>query len=62
MKWLRKIEDFCEAGNVKVYAENALNTLEGAANIAALDVKDLLCSEIDNEEDLKTVRGLVFSF
>ena len=61
MKWLGKIEEFCEAGNVKVYAENALNTLEGAANIAALDVKDLLCSEIDNEDDLKTVRGLVFS-
>ena len=50
--WLDKIIDYCEAGNTKVYAENALNELEGAANIAALDVKDLLCAEIDNKEDL----------
>ena len=55
--WLDKIAAFCEAGNTKVYAENALNALEGKANIAALDVKDLLCAEIDNPEDLQAVRG-----
>ena len=53
--WLDKIIEFCEAGNTKVYAENALNELNGAANINALDVKDLLCAEIDNPEDLATV-------
>ena len=53
--WLDKIVEFCEAGNTKVYAENALNELNGAANIAALDVKNLLCSEIDNQEDLAVV-------
>ena len=53
--WLDKICEFCEAGNTKVYAENALNELDGAANIAALDVKDLLCAEIDNPEDLEKV-------
>ncbi len=53
--WLGKIIEFCEAGNTKVYAENALNELDGAANIAALDVGDLLCSEIDNPEDLAAV-------
>ncbi|MBR1796729.1 MAG: phosphoenolpyruvate mutase [Clostridiales bacterium] len=53
--WLNKIIEFCEAGNTKVYAENALNELTGAANINALDVKDMLCSEIDNPEDLATV-------
>lgn len=53
--WLDKIVEFCEAGNVKVYAENALNALNGAANITALDVGNLLCSEIDNSEDLAVV-------
>lgn len=53
--WLDQIIAFCEAGNTKVYAENALNSLEGAANIAALDVQDLLCAEIDNPEDLAVV-------
>lgn len=53
--WLNKIIEFCENGNTAVYAENALNELEGAANIHALDVKDLLCSEIDNPEDLAVV-------
>ncbi|MBQ3278354.1 MAG: NTP transferase domain-containing protein, partial [Clostridia bacterium] len=53
--WLGEIHAFCEAGNDRVYAENALNALDGKANIRALDVRDLLCSEIDNAEDLRTV-------
>lgn len=53
--WLDKIIEFCEAGNTSVYAENALNELNGEANIAALDVENLLCSEIDNSEDLAIV-------
>lgn len=53
--WLGKIIEFCENDNRKVYAENALNELNGAANITALDVKNLLCSEIDNPEDLAVV-------
>ena len=55
--WLDKIIEFCETGNTKVYAENALNELDGAANIVALDVENLLCSEIDNLEDLAVVSG-----
>lgn len=54
-KWLRKIVEFCEADNRKVYAEDALNELQGTANIMALDVHDLLCSEVDNPEDLAVV-------
>ena len=54
--WLDRIAAFCEAGNTKVYAENALNELDGRANIMALDVGDLLCTEIDNGEDLEKVR------
>lgn len=53
--WLDKIIEFCENDNRKVYAENALNELNGAANIAALDVENLLCAEIDNPEDLAVV-------
>ena len=53
--WLDKIEEFCENDQRKVYAENALNTLNGAANIHALDVGNLLCAEIDNPEDLAVV-------
>ena len=53
--WLNKIIKFCEAGNTGVYAENALNELNGAANVNALDVQNLLCAEIDNAEDLAVV-------
>lgn len=53
--WLDKICSFCESGNTKVYAENALNELEGACNIAALDVRDMLCAEIDDAADLEVV-------
>lgn len=55
MLWLEKVVAFCEAGNRKVYAENALNELNGAANIHALDVRNLLCAEIDNTDDLAVV-------
>ena len=53
--WLNKIIYFCENNNRKVYAENALNELNGSANIKPLDVRNLLCSEIDNPEDLAVV-------
>jgi len=53
--WLDKIVQFCESDRRKVYAENALNELNGAANIFALDVQNLLCAEIDNPEDLAVV-------
>ncbi len=54
-KWLDKIVEFCEADNTGVYAENALNELNGSADISALDVENLLCAEIDNPEDLAIV-------
>lgn len=53
--WLDKIVEFCENKKTNVYAENALNELNGAADIHALDVENLLCSEIDNPEDLAVV-------
>ena len=53
--WLNKIVEFCENDKRNVYAENALNELNGAADISALDVENLLCSEIDDPKDLAVV-------
>lgn len=56
-KWLSGIIAFCESGEeakTKCYAENALNEIADK-NIAALDVQNLLCAEIDNPEDLAVV-------
>lgn len=58
--WLDKIVEYCEDCDEtkrKVYAENALNELNGAANIIALDVQNLLCAEVDNPEDLAVVKN-----
>ena len=55
--WLSKIAEFCESGRTKVYAENALNELDGAVGIHALDVGNLLCAEIDDPDDLAVVTG-----
>lgn len=55
--WLDKIVEFCESDKRSVYAENALNELNGTANITALDVENSLCAEIDNPEDLAVVKA-----
>lgn len=53
--WLDEIIAYCEADNVKCYAENALNDISNQCSIYPLDVKDLLCSEIDDAKDLEVV-------
>ena len=53
--WLDAIIRYCEEGNTKVYAENAFNEVSDVCNIVPLDVRDQLCSEIDNPEDLLLV-------
>ncbi|MEY8233409.1 phosphoenolpyruvate mutase [Oscillospiraceae bacterium 50-16] len=53
--WLDKIVEFCESGKTRCYAENALNELDGACHIAPLDVRDMLCSEVDDPADLAVV-------
>lgn len=55
MLWLHEIINFCEAGNTKAYAEDALNKLDGVCNIEAFDVQNQLCAEIDNLDDLAVV-------
>ncbi|MBO5178251.1 MAG: phosphoenolpyruvate mutase [Lachnospiraceae bacterium] len=53
--WLDEIIHFCENGDVKCYAENAYNTVSDKCDVVPLDVKNLLCNEIDCEEDLTAV-------
>lgn len=53
--WLDRIVAFCESDRVKCYAENALNEVSDCCDIRMLDVKNQLCSEIDNPEDLAVV-------
>lgn len=53
--WLASIEKFCESDNRKCYAENAFNVVSDKCIIKPLDVKDMLCAEIDTPEDLQVV-------
>lgn len=55
MLWLKKICDFCRAGDVKCYAENALNQVSREMELYPYDVGELLCSEIDTQEDWQLV-------
>ena len=56
--WLERIIEYCESGNTKCYAENALNEVAAdACKLLPLDVRDQLCAEIDNPEDLAVVSG-----
>ena len=57
--WLDKIIEFCENGNTNVYAEKALNEITDMIHIFPMDVRDLLCAEIDVLEDLKNVRNKI---
>lgn len=53
--WLDSIISFCEINQVKCYAENAFNMVSQKCKIYPADVRHLLCSEIDCEEDLRKV-------
>ena len=53
--WLNSIINFCESNNVKCYAENAFNAVSDKCLIYPFDIKDELCNEIDNKEDLEII-------
>ena len=59
IKWLERIVEYCEVGNYNCYAENAFNDISGEFSLAPLDVKDILCREIDNSDDLEKVSELL---
>ncbi|MBQ8945562.1 MAG: iron-containing alcohol dehydrogenase [Lachnospiraceae bacterium] len=60
--WLNSIIDYCENGEEakrKCYAENAFNEVSDRCLIHPLDVRDMLCNEIDTPEDLQVVSGIL---
>lgn len=57
--WKNKIDEFCRNGQTDVYAENALNEITDKIKITPLDLKGLLCMEVDTKDDLKKVMELI---
>lgn len=49
--WKDKVAEFVSNGNVKVYAENALNEITNNICIYGMSYRDDYIEEIDNEED-----------
>lgn len=57
--WLENIEKFCESDNRNCYAENAFNEVSDRCRIYPVDIKDMLCAEIDTPQDLEVVSARV---
>lgn len=53
--WLNEIAAFVARGDTRVYAENALNALDGRLALWPLPLRGRLCAEIDNPDDLAAV-------
>lgn len=60
--WKDKVAEFVSNGNVKVYAENALNEITDKLNIYGMSYKDDYIDEIDNEEDYNRVSNEIKVF
>lgn len=52
LDWINEIEKFVKKGNIKVYAENALNRLLNDLGLFPIYLKEELCMEVDDEKDL----------
>ena len=55
MQFENEISEFCGNNNTQCYAEKALNEVASQCSIFPIDVKDMLCAEIDTVEDLEKV-------
>jgi len=55
--WLEEIKSFADKGELKVYAENALNNLLGDLTLHPVEYNEEFCTEIDDLEDLSKVRS-----
>lgn len=55
LKWVDRVDKFIKEGNVKVYAENALNEILNDINIYTKSYKNNYIDEIDNLDDYKRV-------
>ncbi|HMQ39614.1 MAG TPA: iron-containing alcohol dehydrogenase, partial [Micropruina sp.] len=60
--WLRRVEQFVEAGNTKVYAENALNEVAEEAGIEAFSYAGESVNEVDTLADLAAVAAQIRLF
>ena len=60
--WKDEVAKFVNEGNVKVYAENALNEITDKLNIYGMSYKDDYIEEIDNEEDYIRVSSEINDF
>ncbi|MCD7892802.1 MAG: phosphoenolpyruvate mutase [Erysipelotrichaceae bacterium] len=54
-KWLDEIAFYIENNNVNCYAENAFNEISDQIDMQPLDIRNQLCCEIDNPNDLAVV-------
>lgn len=54
--WLGRIVQFCETGQIDCYAETALNEVAEGIALHSLDVRNMLCGEVDQLEDLAVMR------
>jgi len=61
-KWMERIAAFCEAGNTRVYAENALNEIFPALNVRAYPYEDYYIDEIDNMDDYARVSADIIAY
>lgn len=57
--WKDNIHKFCITNQTDVYAENALNEITNEVTIKPLDLKGLLCMEVDTKDDLKKVKEIL---
>ena len=57
--WKDNINNFCTNNKTDVYAEDALNEITDRVIIKPLDLKGLLCMEVDNRNDLKKVKEIL---
>ncbi len=60
--WLEKIKEYCESGEkekINCYAEKAFNEISEKCNIYPYDIRDRLCAEIDDPNDLIIVSNKV---
>jgi len=53
--WTHQVEKFIEAGNDKVYAENALNEILWELGIKSFSYEQYYIDEVDNQDDLERV-------
>lgn len=54
-EWKKQIIAYCENHKIICYAEEAFNSVSNTCKIYPLDIRNQLCREVDNQEDLAVV-------